>query len=98
MRRGDLVIDDVGGHTTIGMVLAAGPRAIDVIEECGGTTRYKRTACPFRIPSAAELRSVFQGDAAYEARTRERLAAEVDAARGERRRGEGIYRGHVWRR
>lgn len=97
MKRDDLVIADAG-HTTIGLVLAVGPRAVDVIEECGGTTRYKRDCCPFRVMSAEDIRRTFMGDARYEAKMRAALLAEATAARDERRRGAGIYRGHVWHR
>lgn len=93
MKRDDLVVDDGNGHMTIALVLAIGPRVVDVIEQCGGID-----CCPFRVPSATELSSVFQRDHAYAQRVREMLAKEAAKARAERRGGARINRGHVWRR
>lgn len=87
-KRDDIVIED----RTFFLVLTCGPVAYDLIEQCGGTTRYRHAACrSVRLACASD----FVNDPHYEATVTERLRRQAAEARAERRAGAGAYRGHV---
>lgn len=69
----------------LGLVLASGAKAFDVIWIGGSTTRYKHGVRDIRIVPAAEI----------DANSRDHLTREADAARRERRAGARIRRGTV---
>jgi hypothetical protein len=92
VKRDDLVVDQYNS-TMFGLVLTAGPKSIDVIEECGGTSRHRRDACPWVL--VTDPKAAFGGDPKYEASVRAELAKEAMAARAERRRGARVRRGLI---
>lgn len=89
-KRDDVVVE--GGYsTTFYLVLACGRRTYDLIEICGGTTRYRHDQNRHvRLATPSDF-----GDAEYEAWVREHLRREAERAREERRTGAGVRRGHV---
>ena len=87
LSRDDVVIES----GTFYLVLAIGARTFDLIEECGGTTRY-RHAVNRNIRLATE--EDFHHDAAYRSRVVAALRREAAEARDERKRGARRRRGH----
>lgn len=87
LRRDDIVIES----GTFYLVLAIGPVSFDLIEECGGTTRYRHVIeRNLRLATDAD----YHHDAAYRSRVVAALRREAADARDERKRGARRRRGH----
>lgn len=93
LRRDDVVIEEPCTYVFY-LVLAIGARTFDLIEQCGGTTRYRHAdGRGVRVAVDAD----FNNDAAYRSRVVAELRREAAEARSERKRGDGRRRGHVTR-
>lgn len=88
LKRGDFVVDSVGGHTTHGLVLSAGLVSYDVVIVGGGTERHRQGSSRYR-----KVDPVAEGFGSYIV---EHLTEEAARAREERRTGARIKRGVIW--
>ena len=98
LKRDDVVVEAWAGHCTFYLVLTCGPKTFDVIEMCGGTTRYRHDQerhIRLAVDSDYSGSGSPERDAAHRAWVLENLQREATAAREERRTGARQRRGHV---
>lgn len=98
LKRDDVVVEEGNGVSTFLLVLTCGPKTFDVIEMCGGTTRYRHADgrhVRLAVDSDYSGSGSAERDAAHRAWVLENLMREARAAREERRTGARQRRGHV---